>query len=743
MNEYILSISHEVSLERLSIIMNKERNIMKNLFKSLLVVSLLLVNFGSSTLYAKVDVEAQKKLLKELNEGVIPHFSPEEQHPRASQLITQILSYYHYRKPLIDDSFSEQVFDSYLDALDSNRNYLLTSDVNDFKQFRTLIDNAIRQGDVRPAYSIFNTFLVRWVERYQFALNTLDTPIDFNLDEDYYYDRTEGSWATTTKELDEIWRKRVKNDVLNLKLAGKELSEIKDLLSKRYKAGMRRMAQSDSEDVFRIFMDSVASTVEPHTNYLSPRDAENFDIRMKLSLDGIGAMLQSEDVYTKITGLISKGPADKTGEINVDDQIVAVGQGEKPLVDVIGWRLDEVVDLIRGEKGTTVRLEVLPKKSSADGTSKVVSIVRDTVKLEEQSAKAEVIEVIRNGVTTKFGVIKIPTFYIDFEAMYQGKPDYRSTTRDVRALIKGLEKEKVAGIIIDLRFNGGGALIEATQLTGLFINKGPVVQQRSYKNEISVSGDTDVGIVYDGPLAVLVNRFSASASEIFAAAIQDYGRGLVIGGQTFGKGTVQTIRSLDQIAANDLGMGILKYTISKFYRITGDSTQHKGVLPDISYPTAIKIDEYGESSEKNALPWDTISPVDYLPVANLTKLFPMLNAAHKKRVATDKEFMYLIDDIKEYMENSDTKSVSLNLVKRKVKRKEIEDKILERENKRRVEKGLKVIADIDEIDEIEDNDAPDPRLDETAEILQDYIQLLDGRKIAYVNQSNKDKQLEN
>ncbi|MFT5450955.1 MAG: carboxyl-terminal processing protease [Enterobacterales bacterium] len=720
--------------------MNKELNVMKNILKSSLILSLLLVSFATSTSYAKVDVEAQKKLLKELSEGIIPHFTPEEQHPHASQLITHILVNYHYRKPLIDDSFSEQVFDAYIDRLDYNRNYLLTSDVDDFKQFRTLIDNALRQGDVRPAYAIFNAFLVRWVERYQFALKILDKPLDFTIDEDYDYDRTESNWVATTKELDDIWRKRVKNDVLNLKLAGKELSEIKDLLTKRYNASMRRMAQSDSQDVFWYFMNSVASTVEPHTNYFSPRAAENFDIEMKLSLDGIGAVLQSEDVYTKITRLIPKGPADKTGEIKIDDQIVAVGQGEKPLVDVIGWRLEDVVDLIRGEKGTTVRLEVLPEKSSADGTSKVVSIVRDTVKLEEQSAKAEVIEVIRNGVTTKFGVINIPNFYVDFQAMYQGKPDYKSTTRDVRVLLKDLEKEKVAGVIIDLRFNGGGALVEAVQLTGLFIDKGPIVQEKSYKNEISVRGDTEEGLAYDGPLAVLVNRSSASASEIFAAAIQDYGRGLVIGGQTFGKGTVQTIRSLDQReVTDDLGMGQLKYTFSKFYRINGESTQHKGVMPDISYPTAFLGDEFGESSKDNALPWDTISPVDYLPVADLKKYLPKLNAAHIERVATDKEFMYLIEDINEYMKNSDTKSVSLNLVKRTVKRKEIENKVLERENKRRVDKGLKVIADIDDIDE----DKPDPRLDETAEILQDYIQLLDGRKIAYVKPHDKDKELEN
>ncbi|MCP3675960.1 MAG: tail-specific protease, partial [Gammaproteobacteria bacterium] len=396
----------------------------------------------------------------------------------------------------------------------------------------------------------------------------------------------------------------------------------------------------------------------------------NFDIDMKLSLDGIGAVLQSEDVYTKIVRLVPKGPADKTGEVKADDQIVGVGQGEEPLVDVIGWRLDDVVDLIRGKKGTVVRLEVLPNKSGADANTKIVSITRDTVKLEEQSAKAEVIEVVRNDKTIRFGVIDIPKFYIDFQAMYKGKPDYKSTTRDVRKLIKELEEQKVAGIIIDLRYNGGGALIEATQLTGLFIDKGPVVQERSYQNEISVRGDPDAGTLYDGPLAVLVNRSSASASEIFAAAIQDYGRGIVLGEQTFGKGTVQVIQSLDKRKkAEEASMGQLKFTFSKFYRINGESTQHKGVIPDIAYPSAFSGDDFGESSQKNALPWDTISPVDYLPVANITNFFPLLKDAHINRITTDKEFRYLIDDINEYLEHNDDKSLSLNFDKRKAKRK--------------------------------------------------------------------------
>ncbi|MCP4414289.1 MAG: tail-specific protease [Gammaproteobacteria bacterium] len=706
-----------------------------------LFIGLLSVSFFTVHIQAKVDVQEQQQLLKELNAGKIPQFTPEEQHPQASQKITALLVNYHYRKPIIDDHFSEQVFDAFLERLDANHSYLLQEDLKDFENYRHTIDNSLRIGDVTPAYKIFNKFIIRWVERYQFALQQLEKSFDFTLDEEYLYDRTESEWSADKKQLNDIWRKRVKNDVLNLKLAGKEIDEIKVLLSKRYKASMRRMAQSDSQDVFWYFMNSVAQTVEPHTNYFSPRAAENFEIDMKLSLDGIGAVLQTEDVYTKIVRLVSQGPADKTGEVKPDDRILAVGQGEDPLVDVIGWRLDDVVDLIRGKSGTLVRLEILPEKSGADANTKVVSITRDTVKLEEQSAKAEIIEVDRDGEKVRFGVIDIPKFYIDFQAMYKGVPNYKSTTRDVRKLLKDLEKEKISGIIVDLRSNGGGALVEATQLTGLFIDKGPVVQERNYQNEITVRGDTDTGSVYDGPLAVLVNRSSASASEIFAAAIQDYGRGIIIGEQTFGKGTVQVIQSLDKRDQSKSGnMGQLKFTYSKFYRINGESTQHKGVIPDIEYPSAFSGEDYGESSQPNALPWDTISPVDYLPLANYGKLIPLLKEAHKKRIDTDKEFRYLIEDINEYLEHNDIKAISLNLVKRKTKRELKEEKILKRENKRRLAKGLEAVTSIDDIEE--DEDRPDPRLEETAEILDDLIQLIDGHKVAYIKQTEGVETLE-
>lgn len=695
-----------------------------------IVIFMSLTLISGTSVLAKVDVEEQKKLLEELKQGKIPQFSPEEQHPQASQLITAILVNYHYKKPIIDNAFSEQVLTAYLERLDRNKSYFTLKDISDFERHKHRIDNNLRFGDVTPAYEMFNVFLKRYVHRFKYAIELLDKPFDFKLDETYDYDRTEEDWAIDEKSLDKIWRKRVKNDVLNLKLGGKEMPEIKELLTKRYKTSMRRMAQSNSQDVFWHFMNAVTMSVEPHTNYFSPRAAENFKIDMKLSLDGIGAVLQSDDVYTKIVSLVPKGPADKTGEIKKEDRIVGVGQGEEPMVDVIGWRLDDVVDLIRGKSGSVVRLEVLPAAAGADATSKIVTITRDTVKLEEQEAKAEVIEIERGDNVLKYGVIDIPKFYIDFDAYYQGQADYKSTTRDVRKLIKELEAEKVEGIIIDVRNNGGGALLEAINLTGLFIDKGPVVQERSYKDDISVRADVDESVVYDGPLAVLVNRSSASASEILAGAIQDYGRGLVLGGQTHGKGTVQVIKSLDRRAQPDGGMGQIKFTFSKYYRISGESVQHKGVMPDILFPSAFNGDEYGESAQPNSLPWDTISAVDYIPVSDVQSLIPGLTKAHQNRVSTDKEYIDLVQDIDDYLERTEEKEISLNYEKRLKIRKEREQKLIDRENSRLEALGMEKITSVDEIDD--EADRPDPLLDETAQILTDYIALAQGRKIAYV-----------
>lgn len=704
--------------------------------KYLFFITLLILAVGQTpSVWSKVDVEEQQKLLEELKAGKIPQFSPDEHHPQASQLITAILVNYHYKKPLIDNAFSEQVLEGYLERLDGYKSYFTLRDVSDFERYRHQIDNHLRYGDVSPAYEIFNLFLKRWVHRYQFAIDELNKPMDFKLDETYEFDRSDEGWAIDEKALDEIWRKRVKNDVLNLKLSGKELPEIKELLTKRYKASMRRMAQSNSQDVFWHFMNAVAMTVEPHTNYFSPRVAENFKIDMKLSLDGIGAVLQSDDVYTKVVSLVPKGPADKTGEVKKEDRIIGVGQGENPIVDVIGWRLDDVVDLIRGKSGTIVRLEILPDNAGADAASKVVTITRDTVKLEEQSAKAEIIELKEGDEVRKFAVIDIPKFYIDFDAYYSGNKNYKSTTRDVKRLIDDLKADGVEGIIVDLRNNGGGALIEAIQLTGLFINKGPIVQERSYKNEIQVRSDTDPSIVYNGPLAVLVNRSSASASEIFAGAIQDYGRGLILGGQTYGKGTVQVIKNLDRKVREDGGMGQIKFTYSKYYRINGESTQHKGVVPDISFPSAFTGDDFGESAQPNALPWDVISAVDYIRVSDVSELLPRLKEAHKNRVSTDKDFIELVEDINAYLQRSDRKSISLNYEKRLKVRKEREQKLIDRENRRLVALGKEKIASIDEIDD--EVERPDPLLDESAQILKDYIALVDGQKIAYVKPAEK------
>ena len=519
-----------------------------------------------------------------------------------------------------------------------------------------------------------------------------------------------------------------RSDALNLKLAGKDAKAIADVLSKRYTAAKKQILQSKSEDAFSRYMNAFASTLEPHTNYFSPRNAENFEIEMKLSVEGIGAMLSSEDVYTKVVYLVTAGPAEKSKQLSPDDKIIGVAQGDGPITDVIGWRLDDVVDLIRGQAGTSVRLEVLPASAGADGKTKIVSLTREKVKLEDEAAKSSVIEVKDGGKTKKIGVVTLPKFYIDFAARYQNDPNYRSTTRDVRKLLEGLKAQHVDGVVIDLRNNGGGALVEAAELTGLFIGKGPVVQERNARDKRMVLGSPDGGAIYTGPLAVLVNRFSASASEIFAGAIQDYGRGLIIGEKTFGKGTVQTIYDLNQVAQNpdDNKYGQLKYTVAKFYRVNGGSTQHKGVLPDIVLPSLFTIDEYGESSEKNALPWDQIPATDFHTVGEVTDVLPALVTEHNQRVAKEREFTFLQDDIKVYRQQKAEKTVSLNETKRRAQRTEDDARTLARENERRAAKGLPALKSVDEIvkkDANKDDHEYDAWLNESAHVLVDYADL--------------------
>ncbi|MCF6193829.1 MAG: S41 family peptidase, partial [Kangiellaceae bacterium] len=505
----------------------------------------------SASLCAVAEVEQNDKVEK--LEPAIKHeqaldLSPEPKHLRSSRYIAHFMKTSHYKKQNLDNEQSALVLDNFIKILDGNKAYFLASDIKDFQEYRYKLDDAIWTGLVQPAFHIYRIFRTRWLERNSFALSILKSDMDFSAQEKYEYDREDTTWAQTSEELDEFWRKRVKSDALNLLLADKDLEMTKELLEKRYKASLRRVSQINSEDVFSYFMNAYATTVDPHTSYFSPRTAENFDIDMSLSLEGIGAVLQTDDVYTKVTTIVSKGPADKSKELLVDDKILGVGQGNETIVDVVGWRLDDVVQLIRGDAGSQVRLEIEPANSSVQGKTKIITIIREKVKLEEQAAKSEVINIENEGEKLNVGVIELPKFYIDFDARNAGDKDYKSTTRDIEKLIKKMVTEDdIQALIIDLRHNGGGSLGEAIGLTGLFIDQGPVVQEKQLHGKEITLRDQDPGVAWDGPLAVLVSGSSASASEIFAGAIQDYDRGLIIGEQTFGKGTVQNVIDLNYV----------------------------------------------------------------------------------------------------------------------------------------------------------------------------------------------------
>lgn len=586
----------------------------------------------------------------------------------ATRLATRYLTNWHYKDTRLDDEFSSVIFDRYLELLDPNRVYFLATDIAVFERYRSSLDDALRHSDLLPAYEIFNVYVSRVRQRADYSRARVQRPFDFTIDEYYPFDREDARWAKNTPELDELWRLRVKNDYLRLKLTDKEDAAIVETLTGRYDNLERRINELNTEDVFQFFMNAFAQSIEPHTAYLSPRTSANFEISMKLSLEGIGALLGRESEYTTISRVVAGGPAAQDGRLQAGDRITAVGQGrEGKMVDVIGWRVDDVVDLIRGPKDTVVRLEVLPEDVSISGPFSVIDIVRNEVKLEEQAAKSEIIELpVDSSVgssaddVVKIGVIDLPVFYLDFSGRAQNKPDYRSSTRDVRKLIVELEEQGVQGIVVDLRNNGGGSLLEATTLTGLFIDKGPVVQVRNSSGRISLEEDVEPGMVWSGPLAVLVNRYSASASEIFAAAIQDYGRGLVVGEPTFGKGTVQSLVDLDDYHPSDTpGMGQLKITMAQFFRVNGGSTQNRGVLPDIRFPSAGDPEKYGERSFDNALPWSSIDPARFDPSGDLNQIAAVVDSRYRGRIEENQEFSWLLSDIDDYNLHSTEKTVSL------------------------------------------------------------------------------------
>ncbi|AZL67514.1 tail-specific protease [Pseudomonas oryziphila] len=644
----------------------------------------------------------------------------------ASLNVVELLKRHHYSKPPLDDARSVIIYDSYIKLLDPARSYFTAADIAEFDKWKTQFDDFLKSGNLDPGFTIYKRYLDRVKQRLDFALAELNKgvdKIDFTVKEDLLVDRKDAPWMKNSAELDDLWRKRVKDEVLRQKIAGKDFKQIQETLTKRYKNQLARLDQTRAEDIFQAYINTFAQSYDPHTNYLSPDNAENFDINMSLSLEGIGAVLQSDNDQVKIVRLVPAGPAAKTKQVAPADKIIGVAQGNKEMVDVVGWRLDEVVKLIRGPKGSVVRLEVIPASNAPnDQTSKIVSITREAVKLEEQAAKKSVLKLKQDGRDYKLGIIEIPAFYLDFKAYRAGDPDYKSTTRDVKKLLTELQKEKVDGVVIDLRNNGGGSLQEATELTSLFIEKGPTVLVRNSDGRVDVLEDENPGAFYKGPLALLVNRLSASASEIFAGAMQDYHRALIIGGQTFGKGTVQTIQPLNH--------GELKLTLAKFYRVSGQSTQHQGVLPDIAYPSIIDTKEIGESALPEAMPWDTIRPV-IKPVADPFKPYlAQLKAQHEARSVKDAEFAYIRDRLALTQKLMDEKTVSLNEQDRRARHDQIEAKQLALENIRRKAKGEEPLKELKKEDEdalpAEPDDTKpedDAYLSETGRILLDYLSL--------------------
>ncbi|MBS1682955.1 MAG: carboxy terminal-processing peptidase [Bacteroidetes bacterium] len=603
---------------------------------------------------------------------------PKPVYGREARVIAYILDSYHYRKISLNDSLSAAILNEYIDALDNGKMYFLTSDIQSFEKYKFQIDDYTRREDVSPAYEIYSVFINRYHERMDYVFNhLLASNFDFSVEEDFETDRTKAVWASNTGTLNEVWRKTIKNMELSLKLSGKKTDEIKDVIKKRYERLNKSFGQFNSEDVFNMYMNSITESYDPHTNYLSPKTSELFKQSMSLSLEGIGASLQTDNDYTKVVRILPGGDADKSGKLHANDFIIGVAQGKDgEMVDVIGWRIDDVVKLIKGPKGTYVRLLILPAKTGVNGPSNEITLVRDKIKLEDQAAKKKMIKYNSGGKAMKLGVITLPSFYMDFDAYQRGDKDYRSTTRDVKKLIDQLKTENIDGLAIDLRNNGGGALTEAINLTGLFIKDGPVVQVRSSNNQVQIGEDDDNSIAYNGPLVVLTNRFSASASEIFAGAIQDYHRGVIVGESTYGKGTVQRVQELKPVMnEKDEPVGELKYTFQKFYRVNGSSTQHKGVEPDIKLPTALDAEQFGESSNLSALPWDVIGAAAYVKTNYINdKVLTELKKSYVNRTKHDVSLKNYIEETDELRKTMHHTLVSLNEAKRKKQMEEAEKK---------------------------------------------------------------------
>jgi len=705
----------------------------KDMFKKVYLVLVLGATLACSAKPAKI-----------IKVDGVKNIQPDEQQSIVCKTIATLISKYNYKKVELNDSISVVIYNRYLKTMDESHNYFLASDIQDFDKYKTVLDDDAKTGNLNDAFYIFNVYQKRYIERMTYSISQLDNNFDFSKSDNFTYDRDNQPYVSSVAEMNKLWTERVKYDMLNLKLAGNDVAKSKDLLKKRYENLLSQANKLNNQDVFQVFMDAFTESIDPHTSYFNPANAANFNIDMSRQLEGIGAGLNIENEFVIIKSLTAGGPAEKSKQVNVDDRIVGVAQGPGgEFQNVVGWRIDNAIALIRGKKGTIVRLELLPKGQSVGSKPKIVELTREKIILKDESAKKEIRTYNQNGKTIKIGVISVPAFYIDFNDYKSGNPNYKSTTHDVKLLIDSLKQQGVDGIVMDMRQNGGGSLLEAVDLTGLFIKTGPVVQVRNPNNEIEVDKDEDPSVAYSGPLAILVDRFSASATEIFSGAIQDYGRGIILGTQTYGKGSVQNAIDLDRVippsmlerAAALVGkdkksvkvstgsqsvFGQLNLTIAKFYRITGNSTQHKGVTPDITFPSVIPMEKYGEDTEPSAMPFDIIAKSDYTKVGDFTSVLPQLTKLHDARMAASPNYKFMLEDIAEGKKHEAEKSVTLNEQKLKDQRDADEKKQFDENNQRRVAMGLQPLKKGQTRQRGEDLDFLKR---EAGQILTDYITL--------------------
>ncbi len=678
---------------------------------------------------------------------------PDEQQITACKKIAELITNYNYKKVELNDSISTIIYNRYIKSLDENHSYFLESDIKDFEKYKTVLDDDVKEGNLNDAFYIFNVFQKRYIEHVKYSLARLNQSFDFDKKESFVYDRDKLPWPANQAEMDNMWGQRVKYDLLNLKLAIPDMAKNKETLKKRYENLLSQANKLSNQDVFQYFMDAFTEAIDPHTNYFNPSNAANFNIEMSRQLEGIGASLLVENEYVTIKSVVPGGPADKSKQISIDDRIVGVAQGKDgEFQNIVGWRVENAIALIRGTKGTLVKLEILSAGAGAGSKPKTIELVREKIILKDQSAKKEIRTYNSNGKVVKIGVISIPAFYIDYNDYKAGNPNYKSTSHDVKILLDSLKQENVDGVVIDLRENGGGSLMEAVELTGLFVKTGAVVQVRDTKNQVDVQKDDDPSITYAGPLGILVDRFSASASEIFAGAIQDYGRGLILGTQTYGKGSVQQAIDLDRILGSPIRdkikeltagtttgqrtmtkggkiitstgsqntYGQLNLTIAKFYRISGNSTQHKGVMPDISFPSLIPLDKYGEDTEPSAMPFDVINKTDFIKAGDFAPVLPEIKKLHDQRMATSDSYKYMVEDIATFKKRETENSVTLNEAELKKQRDADDQKAFENNNLRRVALGLPALKKGDKKTKADDLDFVKK---EAGQIMTDYISL--------------------